>query len=175
MTIVEVRDAGPDDAVACAAIYGHYVLHTSVSFEVVPPDACGMAERIAAARVRHAWLVALVDDRVLGYAYATPFADRPAYRWSCEVSLYVDPTGLGQGIGRLLYAALLERLADRGIRVAIAKIVQPNPTSDAIHAQFGFARVGVLRRVGFKHGAWHDVAIHELELAPPSSAPDEPH
>ena len=175
MTVVDVRDASADDAAACAAIYGHYVLHTAVSFELVPPDARRMAERIAAARERHAWLVAVVDDRVVGYAYATPFADRPAYRWSCEVSLYVDPTRLAEGIGRLLYAALLERLADRGMRVAIAKIVQPNPASDAVHARFGFEPVGVLHRVGFKHGVWHDVAIHELELAPATSAPDEPH
>ena len=61
------------------------------------------------------------------------------------------------------------------MRVAIAKIVQPNPASDAVHARFGFEPVGVLHRVGFKHGVWHDVAIHELELAPATSAPDEPH
>lgn len=175
MPDVVVRDAGPQDASACAAIYRHYVLHTPVSFEADPPDAARMAERIAAAQEQHAWLVGVLDGRVVGYAYATAFADRPAYRWSCEVSLYIDHTHLAAGIGRVLYAALLARLTDRGMRVAIAKIVEPNPASDAVHARFGFERVGALRRVGFKHGAWHDVAILELELGPATSAPEEPH
>jgi len=169
-----IRDATADDAAACAAIYGHYVRTTPATFELEPPSAAEVGRRIASYASSHAWLVAEVDGVVTGFAYGTRFAERPAYRWSCEVSVYLDPDQLGGGTGTALYDALLARLLGRGFQVAYAKISQPNEASNALHAKFGFERVGLLRRVGFKLGGWHDVAIFQRDLAPPTPAPAEP-
>lgn len=169
-----IRDATVDDAAACAAIYGHYVRATPATFELEPPSAEEVGRRITSYGSSHAWLVAEVDDVVTGFAYGTRFAERPAYRWSCEVSVYLDPERLGGGAGTALYDALLARLLGRGFQVAYAKVSQPNDASNALHAKFGFERVGLLRRVGFKLGSWHDVAILQRDLVPPTPAPTEP-
>ncbi|MEV7624983.1 N-acetyltransferase family protein [Actinoplanes sp. NPDC089786] len=170
-----IRDAGSEDAAACAAIYRPYVLDTAITFETEPPPAAEMARRIETANVSHAWLVAEFNGRIVGYAYARPFAVRPAYRWSCEVSVYLE-TGLRRtGAGRALYEALLPRLAGRGFRVAVAKMTLPNDASEGLHAALNFRPVGVHRRIGWKNGAWHDVAITQLDLATDDlAAPTEP-
>jgi len=137
----------------------------------VPPARAEMAARIAAATASHAWLVAELDRRVIGYAYGGPFATRDAYRWSCEVSIYLEMGRRRTGAGRALYEALLPRLVGRGFRVAVAKMTMPNEASMGLHTAMGFTAVGVHRRIGFKNGAWHDVAIAQLDLVPDRSAP----
>lgn len=169
-----IRDATTDDAAACAAIYGHYVRHTPATFELEPPPADEVGRRIAAGQASHAWLVSESDGVVGGFAYGTRFAERPAYRWTCEVSVYLDPERRAAGTGTALYGVLLERLQERGFQVALAKVAQPNDASNALHAKFGFERVALLRRVGFKLGSWHDVAILQREFAPPTPVPAEP-
>ncbi|WP_405030468.1 GNAT family N-acetyltransferase [Nocardioides bizhenqiangii] len=169
-----IRDATAVDAAACAAIYGHYVRVTPATFELEPPSVEEIGRRIAACQAGHAFLVAETDGVVTGFAYGTRFAERPAYRWSCEVSVYLDPERVGGGTGSALYAALLERLQARGFHVVFAKVAQPNDASNALHARFGFERVGLLRRVGFKLGGWHDVAILQRDLVPPMPSPMEP-
>jgi phosphinothricin acetyltransferase len=161
---VRVRTATPDDAAACAAIYAPYVRDTAISFELEPPSADEMAARIAAA---HVWLVLEDADRVVGFAYAGQFKPRPAYARTCEVTVYLARDATGRGGGRALYAALLPQLAALGFRVAMAIIALPNDASEALHRAFGFETAGVLRGVGFKHGAWHDVAYAQLTLGEP--------
>lgn len=125
-----MRDAVPADAAACAAVYAPYVTGSAISFEAEPPSAEEMAGRIAAAQRTHAWLVLEDDDgRVVGYAYGGPYRSRPAYRWSCEVSVYLEPGRRRTGSGRALYAALLERLAARGYRTALAGLTLPDPAT----------------------------------------------
>ena len=97
-----IRDASGDDAEACAAIYAPYVTDTAVSFELVPPTAAEMATRIASAARSHAWLVLEQGTTVIGYAYGGPFKSREAYRWSCEVSVYLERSHQGRGGGRAL-------------------------------------------------------------------------
>lgn len=159
-----VRDATPDDAAACAAIYAPYVRDTAITFEVEPPDAAEFGRRIAAATARYAWLVLEDDGRVVGYAYACPFRERAAYRFACEVSVYLEPGLRRSGGGRALYAALLRRLAERGYRTAVAGMTVPNDASAGLHAASGFVPVGTFRRVGWKHGRWHDVAWAQRDL-----------
>jgi L-amino acid N-acyltransferase YncA len=154
-----VRDATPADAAACAAIYAPYVLGTSVSFETEPPTPAELARRIETALGTHAWLVAERDGAPVGYAYATAYRPRPAYRWTCEVSVYVDGCELRGGVGRSLYEALLDRLAGRGFRTALAAMTLPNPASAGLHEALGFSLCGVLADVGWKDGRWHDVAL----------------
>jgi L-amino acid N-acyltransferase YncA len=175
MAPVIIRDATAADAAACTAIYAPYVLQTSVSFEVEPPTPDQMAARIADASAKHAWLVLEVDDRVVGYAYAHPFAERAAYRWACQVSIYLERERHRSGGGRLLYEGLLARLADRGYRRAMAGMTMPNEASAGFHQALGFEPVGVYRRVGWKNGAWHDVAWVQKTILEDDDPPPEPH
>lgn len=167
-----IRDADPRrDAAACATIYAPHVEGSAVSFEEEAPTAAAMAARIEHYGASHAWLVAETDGEVVGYAYATAFNERPAYRWSTSVSVYVAEGARGNGIGRALYSALFERLRERGFRMACAGITLPNEASVALHERLGFELVGVNREIGWKRGAWHDVGWYQLELAPAGSAP----
>jgi phosphinothricin acetyltransferase len=163
--VSEVRDATPADACACAAIYAPYVTDTAITFETEPPSGEEMAARIERAARGHAWVVLQDGTRVVGYAYGGPMNPRAAYRWSCEVSVYVERDRRRTGAGRALYEALFERLADRGLRVAIAGMTLPNDASVGLHRAMGFEPVGVYRRIGFKLGAWHDVAWMQRPLA----------
>jgi L-amino acid N-acyltransferase YncA len=133
-----------------------------------------MAERIAAATRTHAWLVLEDEGRVVAYAYGVPFHRRAAYRWACEVSVYVELGRRRTGAGRLLYQALLDRLTERGFRVAIAGMTLPNDASAGLHRAMGFEPVGTYRRIGFKHGTWHDVAWTQRILADGDGPPPEP-
>ncbi len=169
-----VRDATTADAAACAVLYAPYVTDTAVTFETEPPTAAQMAERIAAAQRRHAWLVLEDDGAVVGYAYGGPYKERAAYRWSCEVSVYLERGRRRTGGGRALYEALFTRLAERGFRTAVAGMTLPNPASEGLHRALGFEPVGVYRRIGWKHGAWHDVAWVQRTLASTDDPPVEP-
>lgn len=169
-----VRDATPAHAAACAAIYAPYVTDTAITFEAEPPSAGEMAERIAAAASTHAWLVLEDDARVVGYAYGGRFNARAAYRWACEVSVYVERGRRRSGAGRMLYQALLARLAERGYRVAVAGMTLPNDASVGLHRAMGFEPVGTYRRIGYKLGAWHDVAWTQRALGDGEDPPAEP-
>jgi len=172
MSELKIRDADPQrDAAACAAIYAPHVLGGPVSFEERAPDAAELARRIERCGRSHAWLVAEREERVVGYAYATPFNERPAYRWSTSVSVYVAEDARGIGIGRALYTALFDRLRERGFRMACAGITLPNEASRGLHERLGFELVGVNREIGWKQGAWHDVGWYQLELAPAGDGP----
>jgi phosphinothricin acetyltransferase len=161
---LRVRDGSPEDGAACAAVYEPYVIDTAITFETEPPSAEQMATRIARSLRTHAWLVLEEDGRVLGFAYGAPFHQRAAYRWSSEVSVYLAAGSRGRGGGRMLYEALLPRLAQRGFRLALAGMTMPNAASEALHRGMGFEPVGTFRRVGYKHGRWHDVAWTQRSL-----------
>lgn len=171
-----VRDAEPEaDAEACLAIYAPFIRDTSVSFEERVPTVEEFRDRIRATIARHPWLVLEVDGRVAGYAYASQHRSRAAYRWTAEVTVYLDPEHRGIGAGRRLYSELLERLHSAGFHLACAGITVPNEASEGLHRAMGFEPVGVYRRIGWKAGAWHDVSWWQLELAPPTAtAPAEP-
>jgi phosphinothricin acetyltransferase len=175
---MRVRDATADDAAACAAIYAPYVTDTAITFEYEPPSAAEMARRMAAAQRAHAWVVLEDEDpeeeaRVVGYAYAVPFKERAAYRWSCEVSVYLEPGRRRGGSGRLLYETLFARLAERGFRTLLAVMTLPNDASEGLHRALGFEPVGTFRRVGWKHGQWRDVAWAQRSIGPDDGPPGE--
>ena len=161
---VSVRSATPDDAEQLLAIYRPFVLNTAISFELVPPSVAEFRARIERALAEMAWLGAERDRRPVGYAYAAPHRSRGAYQWSVEPSVYVEEGSHRQGIGRLLYEALLPRLAQKGYCNAYAGITLPNDASVALHRRLGFEPVGVFRSVGHKFGAWHDVSWWHLRL-----------
>jgi L-amino acid N-acyltransferase YncA len=169
-----VRDASARDAEACAAIYAHYVTDTAITFESTPPLPAEMAERIAIAAQTHAWVVLENEGRVVGYAYGGPFKSRAAYRWSCEVSVYLERGRRRTGGGRALYEALFARLAERGFRTAVAGMTLPNDASVGLHRAMGFEPVGTYRRIGWKHNAWHDVAWTQRTITTGQDPPAEP-
>ncbi|MEM9552708.1 MAG: N-acetyltransferase family protein [Acidobacteriota bacterium] len=163
-----IRLAVREDAAALAQIYNVYVEETVVSFELEAVPVAEMAARIEAVRAADLpWLVATrpgdkACDEMVGYAYATPWASRPAYRRTVEVSAYVRRGDGGRGIGSRLYRALLADLRRRGMHAALGGIALPNAASVALHEALGFEKVAHLREVGFKHGHWVDVGYWQL-------------
>lgn len=169
-----IRLANAADGAAFAEIYRPAVTESAVSFEIVPPDGAEMSRRIEKVLALAPWLVYELDGAVAGYAYASAFRDRAAYQWSVEVSAYVAAHARAKGVGRSLYEVLLGLLALQGFRSAYAGITLPNDASVALHTSVGFTSVGVYRNVGFKNGAWHDVAWYERVIAPHDASPDPP-
>jgi phosphinothricin acetyltransferase len=168
-----VRRATPEDATACQAIYAPYVRDTVISLETDPPSVQEMRERITDVLDTHEWLVLESQGEIRGYAYGGSYRTRAAYRWACEVSVYLEPGRRRTGSGRLLYETLFPRLVDRGYLMALAGMTLPNPASEGLHRSLGFSDVGTWRRVGWKYGAWHDVLWMQRPLATGSEPPAE--
>lgn len=161
-----IRLANEGDAAEIAAIYAPCVRHTPISFETVPPSPAEMAERITGTLPRLPWLVQEAEGAIVGYAYASPFAQRVCYRWSVTTTVYVRDDQHRRGVGRGLYRALLSLLAEQGFRSAYAGITLPNEGSVGLHKAMGFEPVGVYRDAGHKLGRWHDVAWFQRALQP---------
>lgn len=170
-----IRPVRPADASAIAAIYAHHVLHGTASYETVPPDDEEMQQRIA--RVTTAgwpWLVAEDAAGALqGYAYASQFRDRAAYRFVCEDSIYIRADCRGQGVGRALLKALIAACTNAGFRQMIAVIGGAEPASEALHARHGFEFAGRLAGIGRKHGRWLDTLYMQRQLGAGSLSPPD--
>ena len=140
---MRIRAATPDDAAAIASIYAPYVEGSAVSFEVEAPGAGGIADRMAAGGGLYPWLVSAdADGAIAGYAYGCAFRPRPAYRFAVETSIYLARQAQGRGLGRSLYAPLLELLRVQGFAQAIAAITLPNEASAMLHERLGFSQIG---------------------------------
>ena len=168
---VIIRQARESDASSLLGIYGPFVEHTSVSFETVVPTIDEFAGRIAKCLNGWQYLLAERDGRVLGYAYGGVHRERAAYRFSVEVSAYLDPAFHRQGIGRALYTRLFEDLTAKGYCTAFAGITLPNDASVGLHKSVGFEPIGVFKSIGWKFGKWHDVAWLQRTLhdGPPAA------
>ena len=155
---MQIRRATPADAAVLRELYRPYVETTAISFELEVPSIEEFQQRISMAVEEWSWLVAEVDGKQVGYAYASAHRAREAYRTSVETSAYVREDYQRQGIGRALYTQLLDELRERDFRSAFAGITLPNDASIGFHESLGFELIGVFPRVGRKFGAWHDVA-----------------
>lgn len=171
---VVIRRVRPDDAAEIAALYRPYVDDTRITFELVPPDAAEIGARIARCGDRYPYIVAQGEGGLLGYAYATAFRDRPAYRFAVETSIYLAPAAKGQGLGRALYALLLDILTKQGFVHAIGAITVPNDASIGLHVAMGFADTGLYGDIGYKLGEWASVQLLQKKLRPLPDAPVEP-
>ena len=171
--MVTVEPAQASDAANMAEIYAQHVLHGTASYETVPPDAEEMTARLAKVQASGApWLVARDGAGVLlGYAYASQFRDRAAYRFACENSIYIRHDRRGEGLGKLLMTALIDAATASGFRQMIAVIGGAEPGSVGLHAALGFAPVGTLRAIGRKHGRWLDNVYMQLALGDGDSTP----
>ena len=163
-----VRAAVPADLETVTAICAYYVTSTVTTFEEVPPTAADWQRRLDDLTRRDLpFLVAEQDGMVCGYAYASSWRPKPAYRYTVEDTVYISPSHLGRGIGRALLAALLTGCAQAGARQVIAVIADTgSDASVALHRRLGFTMAGRLRRVGFKHGQWIDTVLMQRDLEP---------
>jgi L-amino acid N-acyltransferase YncA len=163
-----VRAAGPADLEAVAAIFAHYVTTTETTFEEVPPAAADWQRRLDDLAGRNLpFLVAEDDGTICGFAYASPWRPKPAYRHTVEDTVYVSPARTGRGLGRALLGALLSWCEQAGARQVIAVIADTgSDASVALHRRLGFEQAGRLRRVGRKHGRWIDTVLMQRDLEP---------
>jgi L-amino acid N-acyltransferase YncA len=172
-----IRDATTGDLARVAALYGREVRTGTATFELTPPTVDEMAHRFAAVK-RHdlPWLVAELDGDFAGYAYASPFRPRPAYRYGVEGSIYVEAEARRHGVGRALLEALVERVRALGLRHVIGAISDSDTSaaSIALHHSLGFRDAGVYRQVGWKFDRWLDVTLMQLDLIPDGGPPQAP-
>ncbi|MBG6287817.1 N-acetyltransferase [Pseudomonas nitroreducens] len=171
---IKVRVARPTDAEAIQAIYAPVVVDTAISFEDAPPSTEEMRQRITATLETYPYLVAVHDDQVLGYAYASQHRARAAYRWAVDVTVYIAEIARRCGIGQQLYETLLPSLARQGYSSAYAGIALPNAGSVGLHERMGFQHIGTFPQVGYKLGKWHDVGYWRLHMRELSTPPEEP-
>jgi phosphinothricin acetyltransferase len=169
-----IRLAEIKDAEQILGIYAPYVENTIISFEEAAPTKEEMEKRISHVMENHVWIVLEEDNKILGYAYSSDYNERTAYRWSADVSIYVDGSSHRRGIGKALYTSLFEILRYQGYCNAYAGICLPNEKSVGIHEYFGFRKIAQYNKVGYKHGDWHDVGWWELSLKKHDNEPGEP-
>ncbi len=159
-----IRPAAASDAPHIAGIYNHHVRETVVTFEERPVPDEEMARRIEETTLSYPWLVLEVDGSVAGFANASSWKRRSAYRFAAESTIYMDRQFAGRGLGSGLYRALIEEMRSRGLHCAIGGIALPNPASIALHEKLGFRHLGRFSQVGYKFGNWVDVGYWELLL-----------
>ncbi len=165
MRSVSIRPALPGDAAAIAAIYSHYALTSTATFDTEPVTAEQRAEWLAEHGPKHPVLVATSGGEVVAWGSLSPHAPRPAWDATVEVGVYVDSAHVGTGIGSRMLAALVEEAGAAGHHAIISRIVSENAASIAMTERAGFERVGHLRQVGRKFGRWLDVIIMEYLIA----------
>ncbi len=165
---IRIRDVSDQDILAIQGIYAHHVLHGLASWEETPPDAAEMTARCHAILAdRYPYLVAEKDGQIVGYAYASKYRPRPAYRHTVENSVYVDADTHGKGIGAKLLDELISRCTALGLRRMVAIIGDSyNMPSIRLHERAGFEHVGTIPACGFKHGLWLDQVIMQRALGP---------
>lgn len=160
-----IRDASPGDVEAIARIYAPYVVETLISFEEVAPSASEMLERFNAIKDKGLpYLVAVLENEVVGYSYASPFRPRTGYRFTVEGSVYVETGKTGRGIGKALMQALIERCEQGELKTMVAIVAGMNRVSIDMLIKLGFQECGVIRDVGRKHGQWIDDLFLQRDL-----------
>lgn len=163
--MTKIRNANEADAAAITRIYNYYIANTVITFETEIVEESEMARRIGdTLTIPLPWLVAEVDQEIVGYAYASRWKGRCAYRFAVEATIYLDPVKTGMGVGTQLYADLIEAIRGHSMRSVIGGISLPNEASIRLHESLGFRKVGHFERVGYKLDRWVDVGYWQLQL-----------
>lgn len=147
-------------------IYAHHVIHGTGSFETDPPDTHEMLTRLEKIRsLGLPWVVALQEDKIIGYCYLTRYRERYAYRYTLEDSIYIDPAAQRQGVGKALLRHVIDWAETQGYRQLIAIVGDSNNQGSLkVHQQVGFTEIGTLKDIGFKHGRWLDTVLMQRNL-----------
>jgi L-amino acid N-acyltransferase YncA len=171
-----IRPAVSEDLSDIAAIYAHEIANSIATFDLEPPDSSYWHEKLKGNHPGDHLLVAVDEDEdVVGYAYSWSYRPRPAYSLTRETSIYLDPSVRGKGLGKQLYPALLDTMAESGVHTAVALVALPNPGSINLHKYCGFEQVGHMREVGYKFDQWIDVAWFQRMLHPAEHRPPAEH
>jgi phosphinothricin acetyltransferase len=165
-----IRNVKESDASAIVEIYNDYIANTAITFETTPVSDSTMKERIQKTLSHHLpWLVATdQQQRIIGYAYATPWRERYAYRFSVEITVYLAPNSHKKGVGTELYRELFAQLEQLSVHSVIGGITLPNPASVALHEKFGMRQVAHFKEVGFKFECWQDVGYWQGIISHPN-------
>ncbi len=169
-----MRLAIPEDAESILCIYSYYVENTCVSFETQVPSEKEFSQRIRDISETYPYVVYEVDEKIVGYAYAHRYAERAAYCYDVEVSVYVHESFHSRGVAQKLYDALFELLAHQGFYNAYSGVTVPNEKSHRFHEKYGFEHIGVFPDAGFKLGEWHDVEWFAKKIKPIDMKPLPP-
>jgi L-amino acid N-acyltransferase YncA len=165
MSDLIMRTYRPGDIPAVTRIYGHYVRETVITFETEEPDEAEMADRFAAiAGKGHPLLIGEMDGEVIGYAYASTYRPREAYRFTCEDSIYLAPSAVGHGIGSKMLARLIDESSRAGLKQMLAVITAERENSVRLHAKHGFRMIGRYEALGFKFDRWLDIVHMQRAL-----------
>lgn len=159
-----IRDFTDADVAPANALTNHYIIHTVVHFGCAPATDDQFADHWRMGRARFPWLAADIDGRFAGYAKAAVWRERDAYARTVETGIYISRDVQGRGVGKALYAALLDRTQAMGFRTAIGGITLPNEASVRLHESLGFRHVGDFEAVGFKFDNWHTVGFWQIDL-----------
>ncbi len=160
---MRIRLANPDDAAGVLAVYAPFIT-TPITFEETLPALDDFHDRMEGIVAKYPYLVAEREGSIVGYAYAHEQAERDAYAWNAELSVYLAPEAQGSGLGSILYRALLTLLRLQGAKCAYALVTLPNEASERLQRSFGFELMGIQKNAGYSCGAWHDVAWYTLDL-----------
>ncbi len=169
-----IRLATENDAEQILAIYAKYILNTAITFETDVPSLADFKDRVKSISNLYPFLVYLVHEKIVGYAYANAHHERKAFRFSVDVTVYLDENYFHLGLASQLYGKLFELLEKQGFYNAFALITVPNESSIALHKKFGFELVGHTIKSGYKIGAWHDVAYYQKVIQKHEENPKEP-
>ncbi len=164
MSEIKIRFVTLEDAEAILAIYAEYIVNTGVTFEIEVPTIGQFRERIGRITEQFPWLVCEIDGEIAGYAYGSKHGERAAYRWSADLSVYINEKYHRRGIATALYKAIMELLRLQGYFTVYAGVSTPNEKSEAFHSAFGFRNLGEFKNVGYKLGLWRGVAWYERPL-----------
>ncbi|CUN53721.1 GNAT family N-acetyltransferase [Clostridium paraputrificum] len=159
-----IREVKLSDAKAIVDIYNYYILNTNITFEEKQLTVDDMEERIIEKTVKHPWIVYEMNGQVIGYAYLSGWHSRSAYRYSNEASIYLDRNEKGHGIGKKLFANLLEVSKDYGVHTIVSGITIPNAESISLHEKFGFKKIAEFKEIGFKNNKWLNVGYWQKIL-----------
>lgn len=160
-----IRQYQVADAAAIVAIYNHYVEHSIITFDLEPWSVAQMQQKLdGLVQANYPVLVFEHQGQIEGYAYASQWKPKGAYRFAVESTIYLRPDSLARGIGRGLYLALIDDLRQRGYRIVLGCVTVPNEASDALHRKLGFEQVAYFKQIGIKFDHWHDVVYWQLHL-----------
>ena len=168
--MTKIRFANESDALELLRIYNQYI-DTTITFEYVLPSEDEFRRRIREFSEMYPYLVCEVDGKIAGYAYAHRAFERAAFQWDAEVSIYLDRSVRGKGLGKICYQVLLELLREQGIITVYSLISTPNPRSERLHLNMGFEWIGTHKNTGYKAGKWCDISWFQLQLNPYSENP----
>ena len=162
---ITLRPWQPEDAGPITRIYAHYVQNSAVTFDLEAPVESEMAQKLdTLQKAGHPLIVASGPRGVIGYAYASTYRSRPAYRFTCENAIYITPDVCGQGLGSLVMDALLDQARSFGFNQMVAIITGDAQSSIALHKKFGFKIMGTFPELGFKFNKWHPIVHMQLKL-----------